>query len=396
MAENNVPILEADLGKNGGPIAFYSSEEIDGWMNVERQAWSWVISEANQDGNLNTLAQAYNNRWNAIQTPINNLKQPQGKANPKPLVEQIGVAIKAGYGPGGILHSSNTDAKWIEDVKQRMGARTAAYGLAIKVIVKNGGQLNTPNAASVSAVLESALYERGLNNNAETERAALEVLKNNWSTDFSSHRTRQDQLSQEFTTLKSNAETLISEHKKSFDETFQKNEIEFKRIDSETKKNLEDLQKSYEEHMSLKAPVKYWTTRSWFQFGTAIIWLGILGLLTGLVLQYDRANLDQILTVDKTTIPKIGYALLVITLFLWGVRILVRLFLNSVHGFNDARERATMVKTYLSLLKDGVAIKAEDRVFLLKTLFRPSSSGLVKDDAIPPFFEALAQVTNRK
>ena len=43
-----------------------------------------------------------------------------------------------------------------------------------------------------------------------------------------------------------------------------------------------------------------------------------------------------------------------------------------------------MMQTYLALIKEG---KLEDnhRNLILQALFRPASTGIVKDDAAPPF-----------
>jgi hypothetical protein len=56
----------------------------------------------------------------------------------------------------------------------------------------------------------------------------------------------------------------------------------------------------------------------------------------------------------------------------WVVRILVRLLLSNIHLLTDARERVTMVQTYLALLRRG-KIKDDERMFILQTLFRPET-----------------------
>jgi hypothetical protein len=76
----------------------------------------------------------------------------------------------------------------------------------------------------------------------------------------------------------------------------------------------------------------------------------------------------------------------------WVVRIFVRLFLSNVHLLTDARERATMVQTYLALMRKG-GLKEEDRQLILKAIFRPTATGVVKDDAMPlTMIEALTKL----
>lgn len=66
----------------------------------------------------------------------------------------------------------------------------------------------------------------------------------------------------------------------------------------------------------------------------------------------------------------------------WATRILVRLYMSEHHLAIDADERATMALTYLALMERG-AVEEKDRALILAPLFRPSSDGIVKDDAAP-------------
>ena len=76
----------------------------------------------------------------------------------------------------------------------------------------------------------------------------------------------------------------------------------------------------------------------------------------------------------------------------WGVRLVVRMFLSNMHLMTDAAERVVMVKTYLSLLEGDRLSSAEDRQLILQALFRPASDGIVKDEGIPAsFFELLTR-----
>jgi len=74
---------------------------------------------------------------------------------------------------------------------------------------------------------------------------------------------------------------------------------------------------------------------------------------------------------------------LYLTLFLWTMRILVRMMMSEHHLGVDARGRESMAHTYLALLEDKGATSTEDRAIVLAALFRPITDGLVKDDALP-------------
>jgi hypothetical protein len=68
----------------------------------------------------------------------------------------------------------------------------------------------------------------------------------------------------------------------------------------------------------------------------------------------------------------------------WAIRVLVRLLLSNLHLEAEAVERRTMLLTYLALLRRGQGPSEQQRELILQTLFRPSATGIVKDDALPP------------
>jgi hypothetical protein len=76
-------------------------------------------------------------------------------------------------------------------------------------------------------------------------------------------------------------------------------------------------------------------------------------------------------------------SLLYLTLFLWSMRILVRMLMSEHHLGIDARSRASMAHTYLALIENDGAASEADRAIVLAALFRPVTDGLVKDDALP-------------
>jgi hypothetical protein len=84
-----------------------------------------------------------------------------------------------------------------------------------------------------------------------------------------------------------------------------------------------------------------------------------------------------------------------LTLFLWLLRVAVRLFLARSHPSVDATERAVIVETYIAPLKGG-AVSKEQRQLVLAAVFRHAPSGLIKDDAGPHTpLDLLARVIGR-
>ena len=74
--------------------------------------------------------------------------------------------------------------------------------------------------------------------------------------------------------------------------------------------------------------------------------------------------------------------LLFVTVLFWIGRVMVRIYLSDHHLSIDAKQRATMAETYLGLIQENVADE-KDRNVILTALFRPTTDGIIKDDAAP-------------
>lgn len=80
-----------------------------------------------------------------------------------------------------------------------------------------------------------------------------------------------------------------------------------------------------------------------------------------------------------------------LTIYLWAMKIIVRLYTTEHHLAIDASSRSAMNDTYLGLIEAGAADK-NDRAIVLSALFRPVQDGIVKDDG-PPLISPAAIVS---
>jgi Family of unknown function (DUF6161) len=165
---------------------------------------------------------------------------------------------------------------------------------------------------------------------------------------------------------------------------------------SEVAKEIAEFKTFVKSEIALKAPVTYWETKAAehenraFFFGIAVF---ILMFFCG-VGAFQSVGFVKELVGDggKTNYAGIAVVAVLVTLILWMLRLVVRLFLSQQHLGADARERTAMVKTYLALKEAGVAPNNGDLTPVLVALFRPSSDGIVKDEAMPP---VLAEILTR-
>lgn len=74
--------------------------------------------------------------------------------------------------------------------------------------------------------------------------------------------------------------------------------------------------------------------------------------------------------------------LLWLTMYVWGMRLLVKIYTTEKHLAINASGRSAMVTTYLGLIKQQAANEA-DRPIVLSAIFEPLKDGFVNDDGPP-------------
>ncbi len=77
---------------------------------------------------------------------------------------------------------------------------------------------------------------------------------------------------------------------------------------------------------------------------------------------------------------KYGFMILLISLAIWIIRIVMKIALSSYHLSIDAKERVTMIKTYLALIKEGNALEENDKKIMIESIFRQTTHGIVQDE----------------
>lgn len=158
-------------------------------------------------------------------------------------------------------------------------------------------------------------------------------------------------------------------------------------------KSFKDTENSYKEGMKLKASVTYWTDKSRGHENAAKRYrnflIGFACFLCPLILGGLFCLAKHLMSIPVGTTYAVYvvfalFSLIVCTVPFWMARVLTRLFLSEHHLSIDSKERAVMAKTYLALTAEGQATEAE-RHIVLGALFRPTTDGIIKDDAAPDF-----------
>ncbi|RLU00983.1 DUF6161 domain-containing protein [Ketobacter sp.] len=246
-----------------------------------------------------------------------------------------------------------------EDYKRIAAARTAAFKY----------RDHDPSGLTESALTDLVRHEM------ETLRSAL-----NHTLDLKGQAYRTHEL-----VLKQKAE-----HKKQFNGAMES-----------FREELEAEKKKYREEIAEKEAVDYWNAKAkthnrrikWYV--VTIVLLAALFFFSGyelfdffreaIVNETSSKNRELIFSQDG----QIRHWVLLFTasaamIVIWLIRIAVRLLFSNIHLAEDAKERATLIQTYLAMERYESVLKPEDKELILPSIFRPSSDGIVKDDAAPP------------
>ncbi len=76
-----------------------------------------------------------------------------------------------------------------------------------------------------------------------------------------------------------------------------------------------------------------------------------------------------------------GFLILLSSMAIWFIRILMKITLSNYHLSIDANERVIMIRTYLSLIKEGSGYDENDKKVILDNIFRPTNHGIIKDES---------------
>jgi hypothetical protein len=199
--------------------------------------------------------------------------------------------------------------------------------------------------------------------------------------------TAYDALHRGYSELSEAIKTEADLQKTEFDAAQTKRDGDFTKLVGEHTQQMESLRHTYEEAIALRAPVLYWKGKQQFHSIQAK-WTGGISFTAIAVAAVGLGWMIQELVrpIATGTAPetwRLAPLAIVGVFTVWGIRLIVRMFLSHLHLATDAAERVVMTETYLSLLDGKHLPNDDDRRLILQALFRPTSDGIVKDEGIP-------------
>lgn len=406
--------LEIDFKDRGGVQRFSKVSDLGEWFKKQREFWQW-IGQAPQNqffrrdeflhiiSDFNNLLQRFSDEWNNIQNQIVRHKEQQSASgesnNVKTELNQLSQQanqVLHGFGKklrdsleSHVFHSKNyifshePEAQFISELAKQNPV-TAIH--ALDYFLKEKKKSDHQGVEKAKGYLLAGLFRAGVKSSEMSVQAAFQESIQTWSRELEEYRSRYEDLKSAYEGLKNNNrqttkrwEAKTEDMGKQFDEQLHANA-----------QDLENLKETYEAFMVLKGPMRYWGMKrkdhdkeikklrrmlvTWSCVGAGVLFAAAYFLLP----EFHPAE----------NIPwrQIGFFILTSTFVLWFIRLLVKLLLSNIHLSADAREREVMIQTFMALMRhkesrDGVTKK--DIALVLAPIFKPSTTGVIKDEGGP-------------
>lgn len=373
-------------GSNNPTIRnFRSKEDLANWITEERKFWDLIFGRNTTGSQIQTKLM---DSLGALGHQINSVGS-----------NSIKDTIEASFGDNKYLHHGSVQAKWMANMFKANHADQHCIG-AYHYFTKN--KLITQHHNFVQGYFDALIYAKGINltNSAKAERNSLEDLRSQFQDLY-------NQDSKEYDSFKKGYNKTLTAFKsvlKNSDEGIQKNiEANEKKLD-EYKLDKENEWNKFvvkvEKKLALNVPANYWNEKAKWHRISAGIFAFVTVAIGFLIFWYLlRGNVVE---VEKQLLLKnyaySGFVVFFLGIYIWILRIFVKITLSHVHLAIDAKERQIMTKTYLALIdQDTDKTMRNDLQIVLQNLFRPSSIGIIKEDSSPPNLpELIARILYKK
>ena len=362
------------------------------WVQQQRQLYGFHgnVSQRYQMQQLfSTFDQSWSNLQKQITDGLRRFKNDPDNYNNR--VEQFSNSFSSYITNKQLFTEEAPFAPFV----QRQAEKSVELGLAALAVAFDVN-VSPVDRKMYQGLQQADNYFAGSEDRIKDEADSLQQLKERWDEEQTNQRdnwvNEYQQKIDEATRQNSKVDGLISgwqdqtetqtadleTHKEEFKRKF-KDEL------ANAKTDLENLTKTYDVKLALHAAVKYWGIQQDSHNDKAKLYAKALGATTVVVLL--TIILFAIFGLDKpfkeVAVSRLVTAAAITTFGIWIIKIVGNIFMSHLHLATDAQERRTMIHTYLALTRKGQGPKEEDRQLILQTLFRPSTTDMVKNDQGP-------------
>ncbi|RJG46427.1 DUF6161 domain-containing protein [Mesorhizobium sp. DCY119] len=397
MDEINIePFLSWDLGDNGGVFRAKTADELLSFVDEETEFWEWIYEEPNASRSGTDVPNITRSSLKTLRAHVVGVQD--GSVSREAFVAHVEQLYAPTSGSRQILHSSTEDASFIRNTREALGDTAATVALAI--ILKRSINANDPE--HLLAATAVGTYRLGINRRTPyAAKSAMDAVSKRFRAQAETDHQNYNELAASTAALLGQAQkrqTVLTRWAAS------RRRVQKSKAVSDISTAISDLkavEAAYREQMALKAPVEYWSNKASKHEGkakglqTIVTYYAVLATLALLValsvlacVAFEFAepvmhNNEVVQRPAAVFLILTTIGVVVSTVAFWAGRVLVRLYLSELHLGMDARERETMVMTYLALIAEKATEGTDDRHIVLSSLFRPTADGIVKEDAAP-------------
>ena len=364
------PIIEADLGDNGGIVSFHTLEEAKKWVDREIAAWNQYGFQGIRSPAAPYILERQLQLPHAISESLKKATEAQGD-------EQLAAlnSIKDQFEQYADYRSLNSASKIGDEIL--MMIETKQPFLAMGALASNLG-------------IPASDLVRGWH----SKESELGVILSGYALCHTSNMVRRSDLSEhkrrmdiQLTNLDDTVRQAINDKDElkgiatnTIDESSQalkKEQTDWATFSDTAQSKWKTLRNTFESQLRLEAPVTYWRERAditskaanWSLIAFSVIAIAIIGVLVIFGPEFLKSisasnNGGLFTTLAFVSIPALTA--------LWGLKHIARLFVTNIERSADARLRETMTMTFLALTKEGAAtVDRDERLLILEALFRP-------------------------
>lgn len=354
---------------------FSSIEELRQWREKEREYWKWL---GKVPSNKISAVSAIRNKTDKLFKPIDELlNREEGQI--VVYAKQTQDIVNTFLHHNRMIYSYSPEAKFLDNMDKKIMVHTASALL--------GNQPDPNSEGSFEGSFLAYSFMHGYVRRDEAESLSVKEHLKEWQKLL-------DTSKNDFATQKAEISELLQKYSDDFEEQKEKSlqlreqrQEEFDDLVDSSKSELGNIEITYNKKLALQSSVTYWEEKGEHHKRFSVLFSVISLLVAVIISVLFYLEIKNIVGVDQKLLDlpvwKVSLVILTAVIGIWTLRIFVRLLLSNLHLMTDAQERRTMLMTYLALLREGHGPTENQKELILQTLFRPSATGIVKDDGMP-------------
>jgi len=375
---------------------FYKWEDFEIWMKREKDAFKWIFSDSTNQNDLKELRDFYSNHFdliiknfsrarprNEFESEIAEHRHVDSRSN---IISELENFFKHKRG----ITSDSPIGRFVIEQKDDHGEIAAVWSL--NTLMQNPSN-DTPNSLDAcQGIARAAAFERSpaddiddLENRCRVLAERLESLLTITTRDFESLKNDIDKNRSELANIVESGNTSETKRTNEFDVFL-----------AASKKEVGEIKDLYIVKKALEEPVIFWSEKA--KIHVITMWIsGVLAILIagGLLYFIYQNKSDMTITLADLNLGSVIFLMSVTTFVIWLIRLSAKIFVANMHLRDDAQERVTMMQAFLALSKNSEFMSASDTGVIFNALFRPASSGLVKDEGVNSPIEIISKIVEK-